>query len=461
VLARYSVEFWKLFFIAALLMLGFAFYQNTVVLYLLNQFHFSPDISYEINGVFTGVVYLCPIIAGWITQRWLRPITSISFGLLLFFIGAFFSFFSNINIYLIGLAFVAISYGLIYVNTFYLLGKLYHLDDPRREASFTLTYIALNIGSLIGFSLGGQALQYNQFHAIIFAIGVFFLLMSGLSIFIFKKYQNILPTKANNWFLASTMFFLLMVIIFIALKFSHFIESPLSIVCMILLLTIFYLGFKAYKNNRVEGRKIILLGILSLITVLYWTFYKLQDSFILVFAQQHVQREFFGFNIPAPTLLSINPIVILLIGPLVSLFWLKTKIKYNSPVSKISLGLFGIGLAFAFLYIGVLFKIPTSLIWVVLFFSIIALSETVLGPGTVSMVGQLSNEKYHFVLLGLTQLSMSSASIFSGEAAAYFNNQLSLGNSVQLKYEHIYFEIAAFILVVSILIFLYRRFIVK
>jgi dipeptide/tripeptide permease len=115
-LKHYSKEFWKLFFIATTIMLGLAYYQGTVVLYLLKQFHFTEKNTYEIYGVFAAAAYLCTFVTGWITKKWLQPNISIMLGLFLYTLGTFLSAFANADIYLWALAFIALGYGLIYIK---------------------------------------------------------------------------------------------------------------------------------------------------------------------------------------------------------------------------------------------------------------------------------------------------------------------------------------------------------
>lgn len=460
-LRHYSKEFWKLFFIAATIMLGLAYYQSTVVLYLLKQFHFAEKSTYEIYGVFAAAAYLCPFVTGWITKKWLQPSISITLGLFFYTLGTVLSALANPNIYLWALTFIALGYGLIYINIFFLIGKLYQLKDPHREGGFTLAYMALNIGAIIGYNAGGRMISSAYFQTVILILALFFLIITFTSIFLLRHYRLQRENQKNNWYVAFAFLTSLFLIIFMALTFADLVQTTLSITCFAMLFISFYIGFKEYRHDREAGKKIILLGVLALFAVLFWTFYKIQDSFILVFMQEHMLLKLGTITVSPPTILSVNPFVILLIAPFVSLFWLKTRTKYNSPITKIAFGLLFMGMAFATLMLGVWFHFPTHLIWIVLFFALIAIAEVILGPGIISMVGQLSNEKYHFILLGLMQLSMSAAGIFSAQVAVFFQNRLTNYHSLQLGYIHDYRDIAMLLIIVSLLIFAYKRFITK
>lgn len=135
---KYSVTFWVLFSFTCLLMFGFAFYQSTTVLHLTNKFKLSIDASYQINGVFSAVAYLSCIISGYITQKYINSHAGLLIGFIFYICACLLTSVLSFNIFLLGLSFFSLGYGFIYTNTFFLLGKLYHLDDERREVGLRL-----------------------------------------------------------------------------------------------------------------------------------------------------------------------------------------------------------------------------------------------------------------------------------------------------------------------------------
>jgi POT family proton-dependent oligopeptide transporter len=455
---RYPITFWGLFFVAAALMFSFAFYLGTLVLYFINTFKLPTDISYEMNGIFSALVYISCVVGGAVTQRWLKHTQGIIIGLLFLGLGCIGTAFSDFHIFISGLSLFLCGYGLVYTSVFYLLGQLYPLTDPHRESYFTLCYTGLNVGALIGFLWGGIAISQGLFQQGAIVIGIF-LIVSSVFFYLnlANRYHEKMPTKFGLIFSFAALIFFAVINYFL-LKVSGNVQTALSVLCLIFILFIFVLGYREKAVNPDTSKNLYLLGALLLITIVFWTGYRLQNNIILVFLQQHVSRDFFGVLIPGPTVFGINPLVILIFGPLLSIFFLRNKKLYlNNPVLKISVGLFLLGLGFFSLFFGVYLKIPTSLGWVILFFIFLSFGELILGPTTISMVGRLAPEKYQSLLLGVVRTDMSVAAIFAGQIAVFFNNYVKNAGNLQYGYIYIFISMAVILLFFGSITLLLKR----
>lgn len=405
-------------------MFGFAFYQGTTVLYISAKFKYLTNLSYEVNAVFSAIVYLSSVLSGVLTQRYINSRTGLLVGVSLYGIGAILTGGDSFSIYTAGLAVFSLGYGFIYTNTFFLLGELYGVDDNRREGSFTLAYMGFNIGSLFGFFLGGFAIQTHLYTQVTSGMGMIFILV--VLVWFSKNrskfnyfFEGIQARNIKIFIVVLISFF---VMLWLCLLFATYIQLYLSLICLIMLLSIFGLAIKE-RHNKVASKNLIILGVLTLITVMYWSFYKMQDNLFLSFIHDHVNRLVLGFTVPTTSLLSVNPVVILAVSPLIGYLWFKTGEKFNSPTHKVAAGMFVMASGFLFLLFAMHFGLPVNILYVIGFLGMISLSEVIFGPGTISMVGQLADEKYQRLLLGLVQLSASVASIFSGQVAIFMHDR--------------------------------------
>lgn len=455
---KFSKDFWLLFFIASLLMFGFAFYLGTTVLYLHQNFNIMNNVGYKIIATFSAAVYFCSVLAGYFTQTYLNPKTGLVFGILLYGIGTILSGATIYLLYLVGLTIFAVGYGFIFTNTFYLLGKLYLINDPKRESSFTLTYMGFNLGAVIGFFLGGIAIEQKIYSSIVIFIGIGFITIAILLGWkFFPKYIARNTTSYKKICIFYIAVFFLVAFLWLILKNAEKIQWILLSVSVILLLSIYAIAYKE-RHNKTAAKKLYVLGLLTLATVVYWTIYRMQDGLLINFFQYHVNRVFNNYLIPAPTLLGIDPFVILLVSPLVSIFWMKFGARYNTPHNKVFLGLALFGFSFLFLIIGVKLALPMSLVFAIVFLVLLALSEVILGPGTISMVGQLADEKYHAILLGMVQLSTTLGSIFSGQISVLLSSKFLLqAKSLQHGYMSIFIILAISLILAAFYSLFLRR----
>jgi POT family proton-dependent oligopeptide transporter len=447
---NYPKTFWILFFTAAALMLAYAFYQNIVVLYLIEHFSLSKNLSYEINGVFSASIYLSGVLGGFLTQYWFKHTQAIVIGLFLLGAGTLATSLPNFHFFILGLAFFTIGYGLVYINGFHLMGTLFALDDPRRESCFTLGYTGLNVGAVLGFALAGFAISQNYLPLCTCLLSIF-LFLSGL--IFHRQFSTFYSANHLNTKKAIPTGIIIIAIISMVglLEIANNIQIILSCICLLLLLSVFYIAHLHRKVDKKAAKNLLILGVLSLITVVFWTGYRLQNSLILVFLQQSVERHVFGVLIPSPTIFSINPMVILIVGPLFSLFWLRGRESHAvNPAHKIAIGLGWLMLGFICLFLSTLLNYPAHLSWIVLFLVFLSLGEIIVGPTTLSMVGQLAPSKYQSLLLGIVRTDISAASIFAGQAAVLFNNSLATSNKLQSGYTQIFLQIVIILFVMTL-----------
>src|SRR5205823_4578027 len=97
--------------------------------------------------------------------------------------------------------------------------------------------------------------------------------------------------------------------------------------------------------------------ILSLTSLVFWTLYQLAPMGLTLFAERNVDRHFMGFLIAPQWIQNINTIVIIIGGPLLSIFFTSLRargVKFTLPM-QFSIALFFIGIAFAILPIGIHF----------------------------------------------------------------------------------------------------------
>ncbi len=128
-----------------------------------------------IMGAYGGTVYLLAILGGFIGDRVLGPERTLFYSCVLIMAG-------HISLALLpgaagviaGLLLVAIGSGGLKTNASALLGTLYAKDDPRRDGGFTIFYMGVNIGSLLGPLLTTFGWGLWGFHAgfLLAAIGM-------------------------------------------------------------------------------------------------------------------------------------------------------------------------------------------------------------------------------------------------------------------------------------------------
>ena len=128
------------------------------ILYMTQALLFNKELASEIYGSYTGLVYLTPLIGGYIADRYWGNRKSIVFGAVIMALGQFFMFLSACFHHQTGLAVPLMFLGLftlIMGNGFFkpnistMVGDLYEPADHRKDSAFTIFYMGVNVGSFI------------------------------------------------------------------------------------------------------------------------------------------------------------------------------------------------------------------------------------------------------------------------------------------------------------------------
>jgi len=125
-------------------------------LYMTKALFIDKAAASNIYGSFTGLVYLTPLIGGYVADRYWGNRKSIFLGGLLMAVGQFLMFFSASNyqnvelstIFMwLGLTGLIIGNGFFKPNISTLVGQLYPRGDSRLDSAFTLFYMGINLGA--------------------------------------------------------------------------------------------------------------------------------------------------------------------------------------------------------------------------------------------------------------------------------------------------------------------------
>ena len=249
-----------------------------------------------IFGLYTGLVYLTPIAGGFIADRILGRTRTITIGALLMSAGHFLMAFDFS--FLLALACLLSGVGCFKGNLASQVGALYPTGDNRRADAFQIYYLFINGGVIAAPLIAGTLGEKVGWHYGFGAAGVGMLI--GLTIYLFgRKY---LPPD------------------------SPVVEKKESAV-------------KPRLSKRERTAILLLLALLPVLTIAIIGNQQIFNAY-LVWAQDHANLVFFGYQIPTTWLITLDSIlsVSCLAGAVV--FWRLWSKKYPEPaeISKISIG---------------------------------------------------------------------------------------------------------------------------
>jgi POT family proton-dependent oligopeptide transporter len=154
-----------------------------LVLYMLNYFRWAQADASTVYKWYTSLVYLTPLLGGYLADRVLGNKWAVIIGGTLMAIGEFLLAFPPHLVFFSGLVFLIVGNGFFKPNMSTQVGRLYPQGDPRRDGAYTIFYMGINLGAALSPLVCGWLMDNVGFHAGFIAAGVGMIL--GLLTYLF------------------------------------------------------------------------------------------------------------------------------------------------------------------------------------------------------------------------------------------------------------------------------------
>lgn len=424
---------------------GFYIVQSLLALYLSLQLHLSDSYIYTLLGSFTALTYISPIIGGWIADYFIGQKKAVLLGgLLLLASYVLLAFALSLSHLLLAFASIAMGTGLLKPSISSLLGRQYLLSDPRRDSAFTIFYLGITTGIILGTTLPYKLQQWFGWQACFFsaAIGIIlalFIFSLGIKILNIQEYAVLKFSKIKSWMSA------LGIIIFSYFIFYLLLSQPYLAHVFFIFIIFFALGLVlkiALKEQGDQRRKTLCLFILFIISGVFWAFYFQMFMLLTLFITRVVQPQIFHINFPAPYYVAVESFGMLIFGLCLSKLWLKlgnNKNKKSNPALSISLKfLFAIiFMFFAYFLILICAHSPSQNLispWPILCaYLLISVAELLLSPIGLAAVTRLARPQVVSTLMGVFFVSLGVGGFMSGQLAKLAVVNLGSENLIQIK----------------------------
>lgn len=339
-----------------------------LTLYLVKHWLYSDGSANLIYGAYTSLVYITPVLGGWLADRYLGQRKAVLFGAVLLTLGHFFMAFEGdasghmnnpaINIFWLALAFIIVGSGFLKANISVIVGQLYPRTDIRRDSAYTIFYMGINVGAAAGTIIAGYLGETIGWAYGFGAAGIGMLL--GLIVFVVGKPlllgrgKSPAPAKLQEKVGGIRFEWLLYLVGFAGVGLIWVLIQFQEAVGWILLLSgIALLGYvlkEAFKLDNDARDRVFAMIFLILLMPVFWGLFEQAGGSVNLFTDRYVDRQ----GVPTSLFQSINPIYIILLGPVFAGLWqwLARKGWEPSTPAKMGLGIVQMGLAFVVLVWG-------------------------------------------------------------------------------------------------------------
>ncbi|MFZ0119572.1 MAG: oligopeptide:H+ symporter [Pseudonocardiaceae bacterium] len=385
-------------------------------------------------GAYGGLVYVSTIAGAWVADRVLGAERTLFCSAVLVMLGhialAVLPGFAGVGV---GLACVALGSGGVKGNATAVVGTLYAENDDRRDAGFSLFYMGINTGALIGPLLTGLTRSTLGFH---YAFGVAAIGMA-IGLIQYTIGRGNLGTEASTvpnplprsrWTMVAglaalavaTVAFLILIRVITAANLS----TAVVAVCAVAAVVYFSVILTSSNITAVERSRVLSFIPLFVVNAVFWSLYQQQFTVVEIYADGRTDRNLFGWQMPTEWVTSFNPVFIILLAPVFALLWIKLGPRQPSTPIKFALGTVIMGLAFLlFLPWAGGTGATTPLLAVAVILLVFAIGELLISPVGLSLATKISPKVFRSQTVALYFLSVALGTAMSGSLAGYYSPQ--------------------------------------
>ena len=403
---------------------------------------FNNASASAIYGIYAASVYLATLPGGWIGDNIFGQQKTILYGGIIIMFGHLALAIPSMNFFYLGLILVVIGTGLLKPNISAIVGGLYENNASLKEAGFTIFYMSINLGSILGFFICGFLGENIGWHYGFGAAGIgmlFGVLQYKISIKSLGetglKPTNILEIETKNKYIRSIIgLSIITTLILISgfLGFWRINPVPLAniltlIIASISLLYFLYIYFLG-KLSEDEKKKIIMIFILFVGAALFWSGFDQGGSSFNIFAKEYTDRIIFGWEYPASWLQILNPLFVVILAPFMSYIWIflgKRMLDPSLPF-KFGMGLIFMSIGFVIIALGAQIAISEGLAgakWLLLTYLFHTIGELILSPIGLAAISSLSPKRYIGQMMGIWFLASSLGAILAGLISGQATNE--------------------------------------
>ena len=423
----FSVELWE----------RFSFYgmQGILAIYM----YFAPvdgglgideTVALGIVGAYGGSVYLFSILGALVSDRLLGAERTLFGSAVMIMLGHIaLALVPGIPGLMAGLLLVGVGSGGLKSTAATLVGSLYSRDDPRRDAGFSIYYMGINIGGLLGPLVTGFAQQQWGFHlgfglaAIGMAVGLtqYVLTRRGLPESVHAVPDPLPRSRYPLWAgIGLGAVALVLVLVLTGTLHAGNLATVVAGLAVVGAIAIFALLLTSKKLDRDEHSRVVAFIPLFIGTAAFFALFQQQFTVITLYSDTRLDRELLGWEMPISWVQSFNPFFIIVLAPLFAALWTKLGPRQPGTPRKFGVGIILMGSAFL-LFLPMASVVSVPVLWVAMIMMVATIGELWLSPVGLSLATKLAPRAYPVMMMALYNLSVALGTSLSGALATFYS----------------------------------------
>ncbi len=431
---------------------------------------FSKADAAIVYGLYTSMVWLLPLVGGWLADNFLGMRRAVLYGGIVIMTGHILLAFHGTTAFYSGLACIVLGTGLLKPNISAIVGQLYSEEDKRRDSGFSIFYMGINLGAVSSPLVCGWLAQHDGFKSMLVswgldpadswhwgfaaaAVGMFF----GLLQYVVTAKQlgeaGLVPAGATTpearararrtlsvvvrWLLGLAAVVLALVLLrsqpmVASLMSGVFGEGGITKSHVDTAYTWVLFGavgafFAWLFSNRSwtpnERRRLIVIAGLFVGSCVFWSVFEQAGSTLTFFAEERTVQTIFGVEFKSSWWQSVNGGLIVLLAPVFAWLWARWGDFDRSSAIRFAIGILFAGLGFAVLIGGAQASeggARASAMWLFTVYLCHTIGELCLSPVGLSSMTKFAPARVQGLMLGVWFASIAVGTFLGSKVAGVY-----------------------------------------
>ena len=388
-----------------------------------------------IYGLYIAATYVFALFGGWIGDRLLGAQRAIIAGGSFIAVGNALLIMPGTRFFFLGLAVIVLGVGLLKPNISVLVADLYPEGGAPRDAGFSIFYVGISVGALLGSLLVPLcAARFGwRWGFVLPVVGM----ILGLAQFMMTRKwlgqsgRRAASAASGSWL--PVIVFLIVVSLLALLAFTGRLTlNPIQIAAgaswvIALCAAAFFVYLILFARlDRTERRRVYVMAALFAAYAAFFAGFEQGGASLNLFAERYTNRHIFGWIVPAGVLQGTTALVTILFAPLFAALWIALGRRGRNPTPpvKFAIGLGLLGLGYIVMYFAaryVVGGVQVSPVWLLTTYFLQECGDLCLSPVGLSSMTKLAPTRFVGQVMGLWFLALALGNNLAGQLSGEYD----------------------------------------
>jgi proton-dependent oligopeptide transporter, POT family len=399
-------------------------------------FGLDDRVASSIYGLYIAATYVFALFGGWIADRLLGAQRAVISGGVLIMCGNALLVLGRAQSFFLGLGVIVLGVGLLKPNISVMVAELYPEGGARRDAGFSIFYVGISVGALLGSLLVPLcAARFGWRWG--FSLPIIGMLLGLTQFMLTRKWlghrgrATDLRAPWHAWSPVIVFALAAGAVATLALDGQLTVDPVRLAVAGSWLIGVFAIAYFAYLIlfaglSAQERHRVYVMGVLFAAYAIFFAGFEQGGASLNLFAERYTDRHVFGWDMPAGVLQGATALYTILFAPAFAALWLALGRRGRdlSPSSKFAAGLALLAAGYLVMYVAAGYVVAGAKVlptWLLVTYFLQECGDLCLSPVGLSAMTKLAPARFTGQVMGLWFLALALGNNLAGQLSGEYD----------------------------------------